>query len=381
MDDASSKLVITLGWQNAVTFQPTIELFDPDGNPIVPTDVLAPTAGPSAVRRMMPTNQVWEVIDLIPGTYKLVVTNLFQEHFLSFSVESFYQMYLFAGAPIESLSQGVQVPILAALVAPDGPLTGADVNAAVRDPSGALRALHLFDDGNHGDGEAEDGVYGNLYSITSMADGSVSAPPAPGEEGPSVIGSYLVNAVATKGDLRREAQTSFAIQEGADEDGDRLPDAWEKLWGIDTPDGDADGDKLSNYCEYQGGTNPLNSDTDGGGESDGSESPQCYADPNGQDPFDPSDDRVRRPGGFHIRPWLTLDLTPVLRLWWPLPEVGDPFHFQLDRRPVGTDGTPGPWETLAPDLTAPTYEDGSLIVGDLYQYRRFTFVETISGTL
>ena len=82
-----------------------------------------------------------------------------------------------------------------------------------------------------------------------------------------------------------------------DDDLDRLPDAWEDIWGgligvgsknndydgDGTPDGDEDFDQdgLTNLEEYQNRTDPTMADTDGDGVNDGAEIA------NGTDPTNP----------------------------------------------------------------------------------------------
>ena len=179
--------------------------------------------------------------------------------------------------------------------------------ATVRAPHGMSHVLQLKDDGNHGDGEANDGIYGATYTITHLAE-EAAEKPTEGEE-PQVSGSYLVNAVGTKGDLRREAQGSFAIEPGRDTDGDRIPDLWEEQHGLDPRNpqdagSDFDRDKLTAWCEYQLGTDPRNSDTDGGGEMDGSETGgRCVA--TTQNPLDPTDDRVGPLSSIAVHPEAT----------------------------------------------------------------------------
>ncbi len=73
-----------------------------------------------------------------------------------------------------------------------------------------------------------------------------------------------------------------------DNDGDGLPNSWERQYGLDPEDpsdkmGDLDGDGLSNYDEYLAGTNPTITDTDGDGVSDGMEVHDTGTDPNQPD--------------------------------------------------------------------------------------------------
>jgi hypothetical protein len=380
VDKTSNKLVISIAWQYDSKGAQQVKLIDPNGNPVVPSSGgLAPSA---VVRRVSPlgTNEVWEVEKPVEGYWSLQISQLFQEYFVGVSAESLFEMYLFTGTPVQSLSTGVQVPILVTFVGPGGPVPGADVNATVRDPSGILRSLHLFDDGNHNDGEADDGVYANLYSITTRGDAE-AIKPTEGEE-PPVVGSYLVNAVGVRGDLRREAQASFALENGPDTNGNRIPDNWEKFYGVSDPGGDPDHDKLSNFCEYEAGTDPRNSDTDGGGESDGSEVPQCYVDPLGQDPFNPADDRVGRLGGLRAIPQLDLKLVnPIILLQWSHPDRGNLLYVDIYRR-VYTDTlkAPGPWEQIAAGFDGSSFQDSKVQNGFGYQYQILPYIDSVPAS-
>jgi len=58
------------------------------------------------------------------------------------------------------------VPLMAQLMNASDPVTEATVTAQVEDPGGSMQALPLYDDGSHGDVQANDGIYSNLYTDT-----------------------------------------------------------------------------------------------------------------------------------------------------------------------------------------------------------------------
>ncbi len=79
-----------------------------------------------------------------------------------------------------------------------------------------------------------------------------------------------------------------SFKEIEDKDHDGMPDAWERLYGLNEFDAsdaaaDPDGDGLTNLQEYLAGTNPRKADTDGDGLPDGWEVKH------GLNPLDPSD--------------------------------------------------------------------------------------------
>ena len=59
--------------------------------------------------------------------------------------------------------------------------------------------------------------------------------------------------------------------EDLDDDGDGLPNVWERQYGAENPGDDLDGDGLTNLEEYQLQTNPAEPDSDGDGIDDGVE--------------------------------------------------------------------------------------------------------------
>ncbi|HBA85951.1 MAG TPA: hypothetical protein DCZ95_17850 [Verrucomicrobia bacterium] len=72
--------------------------------------------------------------------------------------------------------------------------------------------------------------------------------------------------------------------EGLDNDGDGMPNSWEREKGLDPENvkdkgWDSDEDGLSNYAEYLAGTDPLSSDTDSDGVSDYEEIYLALSDP------------------------------------------------------------------------------------------------------
>ena len=198
-------------------------------------------------------------------------------------------LHVFLGAPLSSRLQGVQMPILAAL-AGQQPILGAEITALVQCPAGVGQQLQLFDDGEHGDGGAKDGLYGNLFTLSNKMD----------PKDPNIAeGSCRVH-VQTDGVSGkigpRYGKISFALEKDADDDGDGIPNNWEDTHGLNKSDPsdaseDPDLDDLDNLGEYNNGTDPHNSDTDGGGENDGSETMDGLG-LFDQDPLDPSDDEI-----------------------------------------------------------------------------------------
>jgi hypothetical protein len=185
---------------------------------------------------------------------------------------------------------GDRVSIVATLLQRTGTLPGAVVDAIIDKP-GATDAVWLFDDGEHGDGGAGDGIYGNDYSLTTVG-GSYNVKLVADFEDPKSPGTFL----------HREWNGGFWIDgpELDDPDHDGMPSDWERRCDLDPyqPDakGDPDHDDLSNIDEFYNGTVPCDPDTDDGGENDGSEVEF------GRDPLQPHDDQVAPLGVVTFRP-------------------------------------------------------------------------------
>lgn len=158
------------------------------------------------------------------------------------------------------------------------PLLNVNIFATIMSPTGKPHYLELFDDGLHGDRDANDGLFGNTFFQTSE------------------IGSYIVDINASgytdiTDDFSRRLRLSFFMGNDNDDDNDGIPNLWENRFGTDPAfddlSKDYDGDGLTTIEEFDNGTHPFGSDSDNGGESDYSELNQ------GRDPLDPSDDVVQ----------------------------------------------------------------------------------------
>jgi hypothetical protein len=170
-------------------------------------------------------------------------------------------------------------------------LPGGVVSATVIGPDGTSTLVPLYDDGLHGDGAAGDGFFAGLYTLVTQAlevapvDEGVPNPPPPVDEA-----AYRVNLLATLDEIRREAQGSFAVLEGADGNNDGVPDDFINEHCPSAPNSDADLDQLDCSDEYFTGTDPNNSDSDFDGESDESEAIR-----HGLDPLTAGDDVIEAP--------------------------------------------------------------------------------------
>jgi hypothetical protein len=198
--------------------------------------------------------------------------------------------------------------------------------------------VRLYDDGRHGDGRIADGLYAGLYTRVNQAlvvqpklERGVEQPPPAMDEG-----AYRVRVLARGEKFRREALGSFAVMEGQDRNQNRIPDAWEEENQVLDPNSDPDLDYLLSGDEYWVGTDPHNSDSDGGGENDGSEIEH------GQDPLDPTDDRIEAPEFLQVYPkngsvLVTYDVKKEYARMelWRAPSSDGPWNLHVAELPRG----------------------------------------------
>lgn len=252
---------------------------------------------------------VWQLNSPAPGTYTFQAESAGEiEYMVEASNRSSVSLRIFFGglsakAKTDKSTKtvprftGDEVQILAFL-SDKKPIVRANITANIIAGASYTNfeswSLPLFDDGNHGDGSANDGVYGNLFTRTSGLGTTAGLPDIP------YAVKVVVSGESNQGNaFKREKAGAFHIVKDpkGDTDKDSMPDKWEKLHGLDPSsdsgdggaNGDPDKDGLTNIQEYEFGTSPTQSDTDRGGESDGSEIRQK------RDPYDPNDDKIKPP--------------------------------------------------------------------------------------
>jgi Mg-chelatase subunit ChlD len=333
IDGSVREAVFAIKWDRSVGLGNTVTLFEPDGE-----NAGSPTLTADG-------HLLWRVTTPEIGDWTLALDPFVigrgatpTPYIVEASVKADLVMQLFLGlAPSERLT-GRDMPILVS-IAESAAVTGASVTATVTDPAGTNWVLTLFDDGNHGDGAAGDGFYGNVFTRTGTP------------------GSYILRIAANgsgpvAGPFSRRLRSAFHMRGAADTDGDGLPDWWEEANGTDpaSPDDDEDPDDdgRTNGQEFETGTHPFDPDTDDGGEGDATD----------PDPLDPADDRLPQP---RAHAW---------------PGVGQiDLRFTIDPAYTGvriwrsTDAS-GPYAVVAADA-APDgqYLDGAVTNGTEYCYR------------
>ncbi len=221
VDTELSDLVFTLDTFPAVGAK--LSLVDPKGKLIDSTKV------PYSFSDAASGHVGWRFSSPVPGRWRMIVEGPVGTGPVDYQVmASGHSERTFELLQVPQLgsdySVGDAVPIVAVL-SNGSPTAGAFVEATVDSPSGARTVLRLYDDGEHGDGAANDGFYGNVY----VAEESFAV--APSAEDPNEIaeekneGSYRVRVRAVKSRaFQREALGSFAILESADDSFSRSSD-------------------------------------------------------------------------------------------------------------------------------------------------------------
>jgi len=279
--------------------------------------------------------------------------------------------------------RGLPMPIHSVITDSKGPILGANVEATIEHPDGSTILLPLFDDGSHGDGAADDGAYGNVYTrTTAYALGNL----ADGPDGdPNVIpqkGSYPVRVIAFGQDsggqpFTRIRKGAFEVNEVRDSsppvdiDQDGMPTRYELLHSCLDPTkndakGDPDFDELDTILEWEAGTDPCSPDTDRGGESDRSELGR------GANPFDGRDDALPRPEHVAVIDSISDHQSPPPKLFPNQNLLRFPVHPSYEKLRVLRATSPnGPFAEVAsfdPRPTRGLFYDIGLVNGVTYYY-------------
>jgi hypothetical protein len=247
---------------------------------------------------------------------------------------------------------GNRVPLYA-ILSSQNPIASMIISGTVTAPNGTETIVPFHDDGEHGDGALNDGLYAGLYTAVNQAD--VVYPTEDAQSEPNDEGAYRVVARVVHGKLQREALGAFSVLEGPDNNQNGLPDTFEEEYRVSDPKADPDLDGLTTGEEYGYGTDPTDPDTDDGGEKDGSEVNW------GRDPLDPSDDGIAKPDFLQVRP---LNAGVLLRF-----DHKPAYSFLRFYRGTSPDG---PWSpfTTGPGLTPTGYfTDTHVVNGQTYFYR------------
>ena len=246
------QIVFTLDYLPSPLAILTFQLGDPAGN-------VVPSTSWDAVFSNIPNRHFGgRLSQPMPGAWKLEVTNQQSEmssvpyQVIVSGLSNLTVDLLLPDRLNRRFTTGERVPIYA-LLSSNAPIAGSKVKAMITAPNNVVTTIPLFDDGQHDDGAADDGLYANFYTLVTQ---STAVPPT-GEKEPPVPnneGSYrvLVTADGTAGDypFHREAIGSFSVLAGKSRNQYRIPDVWVIENKISNLEGDNDMDGLLNWEEY-----------------------------------------------------------------------------------------------------------------------------------
>ena len=158
VEDGLPEAIFTINWdteKNPIT----MILTDPKGNVL--------KHAPPDVREIQdPTHHQFRVQKPLGGDWIVDLRTSCANYLFILSARSQTSMHLGFGLPPAERTVGTRIPILAVL-ADEKPISGAEVWALVQGPNAEIKeTLQLFDDGRHMDGQGDDGVYGNAFTMT-----------------------------------------------------------------------------------------------------------------------------------------------------------------------------------------------------------------------
>jgi hypothetical protein len=273
VEGGAAELVLSLSWEPATgSINPaSVSLLQPNGT-------YAPVYEQSS------RHMIYRVAAPLGGDWILHMSTYagvpLADYLVQAAIKSDVRMDTYITTPLEERVPGHTIHVVASLT-DDAPIIGAIMGALVERPSGGLNFFFMYDDGKHGDGAADDGLYGGTFHQTTE-DGSYNITVYAHGYSPT-LGEYFNRQQVLSFHMARLDADGNEIPY-RDFDGDGMPDSWESYYypftdpNVADGNADRDNDLLTNYVEWQRGTDPSDSDTDDDGESDAT-------DPN---PFEPN---------------------------------------------------------------------------------------------
>lgn len=288
VEPGAGELFISLSWDyNAYPWIDVYNLYDPNETLVPPFQI---DSRHVVWRVPNPMAGQWLLhLEPYPGpsTNELAAPTELPAYLVQASLKTDVTMDAFITTPPEERVPGHPIRFAASLT-DNAPITGASVVAFVEKPDGVLGGAILFDDGNHGDGAADDGIYAGTFYQTGQQ-GSYNVTILAAGYSPSLDANFVRSKVLSF-HMARVDSNGDEIPD-MDTDGDGLPDAWEIFFfpwtNPEVPDctADPDNDGANNCVEFEKGTDPGDPDTDDDGEGDNT-------DPN---PFQPNPDAIQPP--------------------------------------------------------------------------------------
>ena len=151
--------IFSVNWDDPYSLV-KLSLKRPDGSTVDPGD-------PGVSRQTDDTHDQYRITTPQDGTWGVTLTYYGKssvEYLAFLAAPSKTIMGFHIGLPPKERVVGAEMPMLAWL-ADHKPIADAVVTVTIRLPNSEWEVIELFDDGKHGDGEEDDGVYANTYVL------------------------------------------------------------------------------------------------------------------------------------------------------------------------------------------------------------------------
>ncbi len=166
VEEGLSEIVFAMHFDSIEVGRPVINLTRPDGTPVNPSDAdvlehrqvqSSFDTGHEQYRIESPSSGYWTATIDAEKSYC-------SEYVAMAEARSKNELHLLSPTPGQHIGFCQDVPLLASFLGATQPISGAQVMAEIDGPlTDGPQMLQLFDDGEHGDGQANDGMYGNTF--------------------------------------------------------------------------------------------------------------------------------------------------------------------------------------------------------------------------
>jgi peptidoglycan/xylan/chitin deacetylase (PgdA/CDA1 family) len=165
LDSTVSTVTFNVSWEGSDL---DLVLYKPDGTKIEPNSTLV---DPNIKYAERDTYEYYTVSDPNPGNWIMEVSGvnvppMGESYTIRVEADSNLALSAFTEKPDYELNENINMS--AQLVNDENSVTGALVMAKVQRPDGSVDNLVLYDDGEHGDKDPNDGFYANAYDNTSL---------------------------------------------------------------------------------------------------------------------------------------------------------------------------------------------------------------------
>jgi plastocyanin len=188
VEQGLSEVIFAMHWDSVEIGEPTLTLTRPDGTMVDPGD--PDVIEHRRVQSTFDTGHEQYRVSGQDGHWTVTIAGYLDgcsEYIVMAEGRSKNNLDLLSPTPGQHVGFCQDVPLMASFLGSTYPISGAMVMAELVGPltGGGPQTLQLFDDGEHGDGQADDGMYGNTFV------------PCPGlMQSGDGVGSYQVRVTA-----------------------------------------------------------------------------------------------------------------------------------------------------------------------------------------